>query len=247
MSAPTTSPPPPPRELNAAAASRAWRDPRVAFWGFVAVLLIAAAAYLAVGQYWSWSYEAKLIKSGSRVDATVWHVGTQMRNRLIQVNEPVQIIFHWKGEERRITDRGLAGVRPGMTTGSTIPIMVDPNDPRRYTARLEPQSLATLLIGPMILLPVALLLLAVSFLQHRSVLRILRHGQALQASVIDTARSALAPRSQLIRCALLGVNDRRVISVYVPNRAGALQPGDALWLIMPPGKPHKALAAAAFA
>jgi hypothetical protein len=78
------------------------------------------------------------------------------------------------------------------------------------------------------------------------VLRIWRDGEARLAAVAERTPAALAPRSWLVRCALAEGKDRRLITVYIPRRLGTPEKGDALWLIMPPGKPDKSIAAISF-
>jgi hypothetical protein len=71
-------------------------------------------------------------------------------------------------------------------------------------------------------------------------------GEARLAAVVERTPAALAPRSWLVRCALAQGNNRRLIIVHIPRRRATPQKGELLWLVMPPGKPEKALAATSF-
>ncbi len=241
------SPPPaPPRAITAAASARSWHEPRVHFWWIVALALLAAAAYLAIQQFSEWNAEAQLFRGGTRVDAVIWRSALRVKGQPIEPGVPVELVFDWNGQQTRATLQRFTGRERDTFQGETISIRVDPKDPQRFTVRSELPPLVKLLMGAISLAVVAALLLAVGFLKRRSVLTTWRAGEAHQASVVEIEQTALAPRSRLVRCALTGGRDRRLINVYVPRRVGDFQPGETIWLVMPPGRPDKALAAASF-
>ena len=68
----------------------------------------------------------------------------------------------------------------------------------------------------------------------KRVLRLWRHGRALEAVVMESRQTALAPRSRFVRCAPVEQGDKRVFGVYVPDRAGRASEGDAVWLLADP-------------
>ena len=59
-------------------------------------------------------------------------------------------------------------------------------------------------------------------------------------------RPSLAPLSRAVACVLSDGSDKRVITVYVPQRVAKLNKGDAITLVVPPGNPGRSLAAAAY-
>jgi hypothetical protein len=239
-------PPPAPRDVTPTASRRAWNEPRVHFWWIVAIGLVLGATFLAAQIVVTWNDDARLIRSGKRIDATVWLYGARVKGRPISPEDSATIEFQWNGQPVILTNQRITGREEKTFAGDTIPIYVDPDDPQHWTARSSPASLPKLLIGAMSLVAVAAILALVGVAQRRGVLATWRTGDARQAAIVETSQTALAPRSRLVRCALTDSTDRRLITVYVPHRVANFQPGDPLWVIMPPGRPDKALAAASF-
>jgi hypothetical protein len=242
--APPAPPPPAPRQVTPAASRRAWREPRVQFWWAVAVGLLLAGAFLAARELVAWNADARLIRGGTKVDAVVWRSGTKIKGRPLDPNETATVEFHLNGQPQVLMNQRMVGRENEKTfSGETIPIYVDPEDPTKWTARAQPAPLLRTLAGTVALACVAAALLLVSAIKRRGVLAVWRGGEARQAAVVETSQTALAPRSRLVRCALTDGADRRLINVYVPRRAADPQAGDVLWLIMPPARPDKAIAA----
>jgi len=245
---PAVPPPPPaPRDVTRAASRRAWHEPRVHFWWIVAIGLLVGAAWLAAEQTVRWNYDASLIRNGTRVDAVAWLWGARVKGRPIAEDDVAKIEFDWKGQPQVLENQRIVGRGVPTHSGDTIPIFVDPKDPTRWTARTAPASLANMLVGSAAVVVISALLLLVSVVKRRGVLATWRNGEARPAAVVETSHTALAPRSRLVRCALTDGSDKRLINVCIPLRAATLQPGDGLWLIMPPGKPEKSVAAVSFA
>ncbi len=238
-----SAPPPAPREVTRAASRRAWHEPHVHFWWIVAIGLVGAALWIAVAQTITWNRDARLIRGGTRVDAVIWPAGARVKGRPIGPEDAMTVEFHWNGEPVAFSNRRLIGRGTPTISGETIPIYVDPQDPTNWTARSSPPSLVKLMVGAFAIVAVAGVLSLVSVLKRRGVLSTWRNGEARQAAVVETSQTALAPRSRLVRCALTDGSDRRLINVCIPHRVAHPQPGDGLWLVMPPGKPDKALAA----
>ena len=243
----STPPPPPasPREVTAAASRRAWHEPRVHFWWIVAIGLLLGATFLAGQHLVAWRQDVWLIRNGTKLDAVVWPAGARVKGRPINRDEYAHIEFTWNGQLRQLTWQRWTR-QEGAITGETVPIYVDPNDPENWTANVTPPPLAKSMIGASALVGVAAVLLLIGVARRKEVLGIWRNGEARLAAVAERTPAALAPRSWLVRCALVEGKDRRLITVYVPRRLATPQKGDALWLIMPPGKPGKAMAAMSF-
>ncbi len=235
-------PPPAPRNVSPRASRRAWNEPRVYFWWLIGILLLTAAAYLGVEQGLQWASDTSLLRSGKRVDALIWwREGARVKNRPIEYGQTITVVFPW--DSREIAAHGRFALRGAqIVTGQTIPIYVDPKNPQHWTAHTKAPSLARQMIGAALLMSVAVVVFIISFALRRRVLITWRDGEAWLAAVIQTQQTALAPRSQVVRCALLESSDRRAITVYVPRAAASLERGDKLWLIMPPGRPDKSIA-----
>jgi hypothetical protein len=241
------TPPAAPRTVTPAASRRAWHEPRVHFWWIVAIALVVAAVSLAAQELLAWDADARLIRSGTRIDAVVWLWGARVKGRPIGPDDQSTVEFTWSGQPQVITNARIVGRDEITFSGQTIPIFVDPQNPTKWTARTRPAPILRMLMGAMSLACVAAILVLVSVIKRRGVLSVWRTGEPRRAAVVETAQTALAPRSRLVRCAQTEGNDRRLINVYVPHRAADPQPGDVLWLIMPPGRPDKAIVAMLFA
>ena len=118
-----------------------------------------------------------------------------------------------------------------MAPKDTVRIFVNPNDPDDWTAAMQPGPLNSRLVGAGIALAVGLLALAVSVILRMRVLHTWHNGLAVEALVVETHHSALAPFAPVVQCTPAEENDRRLFTVYVPARAGRLQRGDSLWIL----------------
>ena len=205
------------------------------------------ASYYAVSRYYLWSVERDLITKGERVEAEVmgWDPNVDaLPNRLVQPDAEVDLRYTHRGQTYR-THGALAGRKEPILTRTKIPVIIDPADPTRWTALLEPPPLPHQLLPAMILIPFVVVPLVVAFLNRGRVLRIYRDGEALPARVVRVGKSAAAPGSRLIRCALHAPGDARLIKTVLPARKTPA-PGEPLWLIAPPNRPQQALPAALF-
>src|SRR5688572_1726790 len=214
-------PPAPPRELTPAASRRAWREPRVKFWWVVALGVLTAAIWLAAQQAVAWNRDARLIRSGTRVDAVIWLGASRATGRPIAEDDIVKVEFDFNGQRRLLESQRLMGRGVVTLSGDTVPIFVDPDNLTRWTARTAPRPLLKMMMGALALGAMAVLLALVSMIKRRGVTAIWRDGEARAAAVVETSHSALAPRSRLVRCALTDGSDRRLINVYVPRHAAS--------------------------
>jgi hypothetical protein len=232
--------------MTGAARRAALTHPTVRFWLLVAGVLFLAMAYLMVTQVTEWSREVRLVEGGAAVDATVFEAGVKMKNRVVPPLANVDLSYAFGGQDYKVT--GALAERPAGTvmSGQTIPIRVDPENPKVWTSRTTRPELGGKLVAPLMLLPVVLVAGGVAWLARRRVAGLWVDGEAREAVVVDTRQAALAPRSQAVRCALVGGEDRRLITVYVPLRGGKLGKGDRLWLVTQLGNPQRAVAARAF-
>jgi hypothetical protein len=137
----------------------------------------------------------------------------------------------------------LTARREPIHVGMTIPIRINPDDPNQWTDRSAVASLTRQALGVLILVPLVLLAIIGAVLAHRRIVEMWRDGLAWPGIVVQSMTSALAPRSQLVRCARREGRDQQLVSVFIPHSMGTLQRGDELWLVSLPSRSNRALAA----
>jgi hypothetical protein len=214
----------------------------VRFWWAVAAALVLGMGYLLVMETLDWSREVRLVKEGAVVQAVVYEAGQTVKNRPVPPTGNVDLTYTYEGKQYKVT--GELAERPAGTlmSASTIPLRVDPGDPRVWTNRTVPPSLWGKMLGPLLLLPAALLAVVVAVVARGRVAKLWRTGEARQAVVVETKQTPLAPLSQAVRCAIVG-GDKRLITVYVPQRGGRVKKGDVIWVV---AQGARAVAAGAF-
>ena len=229
------------------AAARAWREPSVRFWWVTSAILLAIAIYLFVSGLLDSQREKRLITEGLAIDATVESIDNlAVAGAQRPVESQIGISYTVNGQTYRDVGPPPAP-RALVTVKEKIPIHVDPDDPRVWTARAEPAPLASKLIGPAIALGIMLVTLAIAWFRRRRIARIWREGAARPAAIVKVHSSGFAPLSYALDCSLSDTRDRSVQTVYLPQRLGGKpQAGEAIWLIVHPRWPRSAVAAAAF-
>ena len=241
------APPAPPRPITPAARRRSWGEPQVRVWWLCALLLVASIIYFTVSQWWEWSRETELLRTGRVVDAVI--LGPQLLSlkfSRVQPGEPMYLRFTFRGVEHTV--RGILPPRAEWyVTQKTIPIHIDPEDPERWTPNTTYTSLLAEEVLALFLFPLAALLFLGAWLRHRSVLKLWQNGEATLAVVRITRQAPSAPLSRLVRCSpkIYGREDD-LFEVILPTRVGRPKPGDEMWLILPTGGGRRALAAQSY-
>jgi hypothetical protein len=146
--------------------------------------------------------------------------------------EPIQLELISPGRERG-----------RLEVGQKLELRADPNDPHIVTMSTTPRSWTASLSVVMLLTPFAIVLVIITWFVRRGVLSVWAHGQPAIGTVVDTHRSGIAPKSDIVRFTVNDIEDRRVFSTLYPHTAGQLQPGDELALLMPERSPGKAIVA----
>jgi hypothetical protein len=225
-----STPASPPRSINKSIRRRAWNEPRVRFWWISGLVLLAIAIGFAVDMGSQWASRRSIILYGEKVNAEVVELGGVTRNATMAPNTPVKLAFELKGQSHTV-----AGILEGRTefirTHDRVTIFVDSADPSRWTALMEVPPLSRELLAVWITLPLALILLVVAAGLRGGLLRLWRDGQAESALVLQSQHSALAPLSRMVRCTPADEGDTRVFSIFVPQRCGVPQRGQAIWII----------------
>jgi hypothetical protein len=238
------APPEPPRPVTPRTRSKSWTEPRVRAWWLAAAGVLLVSLYFLTSRYLQWRKDMVLIRDGQPVEAYVYSAdGYPIPGRRRPPTSPVELHYEVGGKKYQVQGY-LTGRKDSFVVHTNVPIRIDPNDPQRFTAREEPTSLRLQLVGGLILLPFAALLAAVAAAQRMRLLALWRTGRALDAIVLDARHTALAPRSWLVRCAPADPDDKRVLSVYLPERAQRPARGELLWLVADAGGAPRAVASA---
>ena len=239
-------PAPPVRAVTPAARARSWVEPGVRLWWLTALALLACGLYFVIAAVIQRQRVARLLREGTPVQAVIFaHGGAQVANWSLPIGTKYNFKFQWNGEERVLV--GFMPREAGQViTGQPVTIYVDPNDVERWTSYAAPPLLLREMSGGIALGAVAAVAALVAFVQRRRVLGVWERGEAARAVVVEARSTAMAPRSRHLRCAREDGQDKRLISVVVPLSRGALRPGDPLWIVMPPHRPDRAIAAALY-
>lgn len=238
-----------PRPITAAARRQAWREVPVRVWTVVTLgvaVVIIAVGIRAISQNIS---DRQLLRDGVRVEATIDLIGGGTRNQDRTVARQVDLSFLLPGEtERRELSRVMlpASANGGsISKGDKLPILVNPKDIRTWTDRVDPAPWTVVLAVPLLLLPLALLLAAITAMVRRRILQLYTNGIQRTANVVDAHRSALVPGQKLVK---VGTGAGKVMSAAYPDRLGAIARGDAIDVIVNDAtKPTRAIAARAYA
>jgi hypothetical protein len=218
----------------------------VRLWWLSAIVIGLIASYLGVTQLAAALEDRRLIVQGRPVEATVVELD-QTRStmtRPMDRNVPREVVLQYETPDAGPLEvKGRLDPRPGesVQVGQTLQIRVDPADPRRWTDRSRAKAWLAEMTSVALLVPLVAALLIVALIRRAAVLRVWREGHASEAVVVDTAHSAMAPRSRALRLTIKG--DTRVFTSLYPVRAGVPAVGDTVWVVAPPGRPHKAVVA----
>lgn len=205
------------------------------FWWLTGAVLIAAGAYLLISRYAAWRQGARLVETGTPVEATVLQADESVaRGKTVSGDKPVRLSYEAAGRKFEVNAPYLEGRAPEeyIEVGTTVPIRVDPNDASRWTARRRPAPLGPELIGGAITLPAGALVLLLGAAFRARVLRTWRTADAAPAVVLSARHTALAPRAWAVRCTPAAAGDDRVLEVFLPPAADVTR-GAVFWVLSP--------------
>ena len=252
---PTTSPPrdphqPPdaPRPVTAHARRRSWGEPGVRAWVVVAVIVLGAAIGVLSGQFLSWYHDTRLRRTGDLID--VYLIGPEMDSKKGEKVAPggyAYLRIKYQGKERVVHGR-LPALDKDVhmyEDGTTLPMRINPQDADDWTLRVVVPPLSQELIGAFILMPLGVVAAVMAFAMRKRILRVWREGVAREVVVLGAKNTALAPRSQILRCANVRGSDKTLFNVLVSKQA-ALAMHDTLWVVSLPHSLQPALPVAAY-
>ncbi|MFI5381091.1 MAG: hypothetical protein ACHRHE_17475 [Tepidisphaerales bacterium] len=242
-----TRPPDPPRTLTAGVRRRAWTEARVRPWWMLGLVLLVIGAYFVSTNLARSIRGRRLVKYGIQGEARLDRIGPETVKGKRFAADPsltVDMTVTLPGQPPyNILDVTLPDNRDTLETQTRIPIYVDRADPKRFTTTTTFSIGVDLLLGG-VLLPFIVVLFAYAWFLRGRYLGLWKNGDAAVAVVVDSRQSPIAPFSRIVRCAL---RDHKridtVFSLLVPNRLGAFQPGDNLWIIVNLRRPSRAILA----
>lgn len=247
LAIPAVLPPPsPPRPITAGSRRRAWLDPQVRFWWLVAACIGLFSTGLFACGITEWHRENWLLQHGAAVEATVLTAdGEVVKGKHRPPDGRVTGMYEWDGQ--RYSFSGILKNREDfIEVGSTILVHIDPSNPHSWTGVTAPAHIEEELLGAVMVLPAALAAFAVSLMIRSRLLRVWRDGQAIDAVLLESRPTAIAPRLRSLRCVPADGKNSRVVSVYAPSPLLHLNPGDHLWLLVTPSGSGRVVAASWF-
>jgi hypothetical protein len=223
-------------------------EPRVRIWWLAGSVLLVIALGWTLRQYLAWNQQASLVREGTKLEATVWQTqdwgaGKPITGRRIQPG--VAATLAWKVEGKEYS--GRHAFTENMLSGMTAPVWVAKDNPAEWTADPNVPPLGRELVALLVLAPAVVLSLAAAALARRNVLNLWKNGDVHQAVAVDAKLSAFSPLSRQVRCSLLDVPDKRLLTVTIPGGKGVPAKGGTFYVLTPPGQVSKAVAARSFA
>lgn len=223
-------------------------EPRVRLWWLAALCVAVIAAILAIQTAIHVSNAGSLIRAGQQVQARLDKVDNVAREgfRVAASEQPKveMTVTLPDGQTRQIS--GVLRHQKGLLEpGKTVMLRIDRADPSRWSDAMSPPPLMPELLPHMGLGVLAVVLAVVAILARRGVLSVWRNGELHPGLVVETAQSGLAPLSRVVRFTLRDTRDRRVYSASVPLRLNP-QPGQAFWIVSPPGNPQRGIVASLY-
>lgn len=233
----------PPRPLTRIARRRSWAELPVRAWLILTLLISIITIFFVVGQVREALSDRYLIEHGVDVAARFTSVADDPHPKHRPRDEvlPADIDYSFNGQDYH--QRFRLDAKPGAyaTVGSIFPIKVDPQDPNHWTEQTQPAPWSQELTASGLLIPLVLILIAITLYKRARVLQIFKLGVPAEAQVVEVKQSAIAPGSRMIRLTL--PDSRRVLTTLAPANLGAMKKGDRLWVLRLPDAPARIIAA----
>jgi hypothetical protein len=204
----------------------------------VAISLSAAAG---------WNHERWLINHGVVVRAVVQQAADQTIAGREQPPDAICILsFDWHGQSYTTRPDRLAGRTDFIAPKDMVTIYVNPDDPADWTSLAHPGPLLPRMLGAAVAFGAALAAGLVTCLYYFRTMRRWKTAPAIEALVLESRNTAIAPLSTAIKCTPIDENDKRLFTVFVPRRDVVVKPGETITVLTYPGQSAGALALAWF-
>lgn len=238
-----------PRPLTPRATRQSWWEPSVRAWWLVAIAIAFVLAFQLTVQLTEslqvrhrqaqWRHETVTIDKIDGSSRTSYTVAPEyLATSLLDMT-----YTDAAGAKQKLSGHLVAQFKP-KHPGETVELLIDPADPTNYTDRVRPAPLIEQFIIPGMLCPFPVIFAIVAVVKRKRTLGLWRDGQRRKAEVIDVQKSALAPRSAVLRCTVPDSREHRLFRLTIPRRLlPSPQKGDTLDVITPPGEPTRAIAA----
>jgi hypothetical protein len=229
---------PAPRPITAKARRRSWAEMPVRVWLILTITVAVVTIYFTINRVHEAMQDRWLILHGTDVNAKFTMVNGDPFPKRRPRNETMQATIEYTINGTTYTPDFSLEAKPGAfaMVGTIFPIKIDPNDPTQWREVTEPKPWAQELTTLGFLVPLLALLLAVTILRRRGMLKVWRDGSLLSGEVVEIRQSAIAPRSRIARFILRDGEDRRVWATLVPTSAGIPAKGETIWLIALPNR-----------
>ncbi len=232
--------PPVPRPVEGLARRRSWTEPRVRAWWLGGLFLLAVAVYFTSQGWIAWNDQTSLIEHGTPLEAKVFAVHDdnqylRLPGKSVDPTKEVILQFPWQGAVHETRPALVIGHHGFLTVNDILQIRVSPKDPEHWTEQTRVGPISDYVLGGLLVLPVALVLLALASLARRRVLRTWKYGNEVTAIALECRNTPLAPHSRWVRCTPADESDSRMFFVYVPQRGGVIAEGSVVSILAMPG------------
>lgn len=233
-----------PRKASSRAKRRAWVEPQVRPWLLSGLmLLIVAVAFVATAMTRS-SRGRWLVANGIKGEIEFQEIDNETVSRKVfnhQTGLQGVMNIYLPGKEKYQVKGLIPPYKKKLEVkGDKIPVYVDPSNPNAFVIQ-DDYSLKDDLIVGFIMMPPALLLIAVMLWKRHRILNLWKTGTPTVGIVIEVVKTPIAPFSQVVRFALRDHPSNRVFPVCVPNSFYSFKPNDLAYVLIHPDNPTLAI------
>jgi len=242
----------PPRVINAHLRYRALAAKPVSMLLLICLVIVAVCVYTARGQFKDWSRIRRLKSLGCTTQAVVTNIFDR-RPRGQRGAAREYIAFEFTPLDS--TDvQPVSGERLGswfirqIKLGDKLDVTYDPASPENFFCpEVDDLSLIGRLSAQVVFLMAALALLLLACCRYVALLKIVRNSPAKNGTIAEIGTCAQGAFSRLVVVRLQADQRNVILKRVVPARlAQSFSIGDSICLLVPPGKPRRAIIAAAF-
>lgn len=233
------------RPLTALARRRAWGELGVRPWTFLTLLMLLAAVVLTAVRWKAWRHEVDVVNHGTPVKAEVLYIGLSLLREGNRDEQLTVALNYTTPDGIKHTEQwGQLPRKPGTSISAKqfVDVKVDPNQPTFWTERTEAPPVTLVMITPLICLGVAIACGLIALARRQGSLRAYQLAEPRRATVVSVKQSPLAPFSKLVGVALDNAEDRRVRTLYWPNKLGPVHPKQVIEALVHKGRAYSTLA-----